>query len=119
MVYDIAMDDSIIRVDVYCVHLIYETQLDSLNLSFDKFDIVFLISYGVYISQRIRYSRVCAQYSDFLDKAQLQTQKQLKQGYVDPRLKSPLHKLCGRHHNLFDRYEISISRMTIDILLFT
>jgi len=39
MVYDIAMDDGRIRVDFYFVHFIYETQLDSLNLSSDKFDI--------------------------------------------------------------------------------
>jgi len=30
-------------------------------------------NYGVYISQLIRYSRACAQYSDFLDRAQLLT----------------------------------------------
>ena len=40
-------------------------------------------SYGVLkISQLVHYSRACAQYSDFLDKALLLIQKQLKQGYV-------------------------------------
>jgi hypothetical protein len=34
-------------------------------------------AYGVYISQLICYSRACAQYSDFLDRAQLLTQKLL------------------------------------------
>jgi hypothetical protein len=37
-------------------------------------------THGVYISQRIRYSKDCARYSDFLDRAQLPTQKLLKQG---------------------------------------
>ena len=46
--------------------------------------------YGDYISQLIRYSRVCTKYSDFLDRAQLLTQKLLKQGYVAPRLMSSL-----------------------------
>jgi hypothetical protein len=41
-------------------------------------------AYGVYISHLIRYSRVCTKYSDFLDRAQLLTQKLLKQGYVAP-----------------------------------
>jgi hypothetical protein len=49
-------------------------------------------AYGVYISQLIRYSRACVQYSDFLDRTQLLTQKLLKQGEVAPRLKSSLHK---------------------------
>jgi hypothetical protein len=45
-------------------------------------------------------------------------QKLLKQGYVAPRLKSLLQKLYGHHHNLVDRYEISISQMTMDLLLY-
>ena len=44
-------------------------------------------------------SRVCAQYSDFLDRVQLRTQKLLKQGYVAPRLKSSHQKFYGRHHH--------------------
>jgi hypothetical protein len=59
--------------------------------------------YGGYISQLINYSRAYVQYSDFLDRAQLLTQKLLKQGYVAPRLKSSLRKLYSRHHNLVDR----------------
>ena len=49
--------------------------------------------------------------SDFLD-AKIQ-------GYVSPRLKSTLQKFYVRHHNLVDCYEISISQMTMDLLLFT
>jgi len=45
-------------------------------------------------------------------------QKLPKQGYIAPRLKSSLQKLYGRHHNLVDRYEISISQMTMELLLF-
>jgi len=47
------------------------------------------------------------------------TQKSLKQGYGAPMLKSSLQNLYDRHHNLVDRYEISISQMTnYDHLLF-
>jgi len=37
-------------------------------------------AYGVYISQLVSYSRACAQYSDFLDRAQLLMQNLLKHG---------------------------------------
>jgi hypothetical protein len=47
-------------------------------------------AYGVYISQLIRYSRACAQYSDFIDRVQLLTEKLLKQGCIAHRLKSSL-----------------------------
>jgi len=76
--------------------------------------------YEVYISQLIRYSRACAQYSDFLDGVQQLTKKLLKQGYVTPRLRSSLKKnFHGRHHNLNGRSEIFISQMTMNLLLFT
>ena len=39
-------------------------------------------AYGVYISQLIRYSTACVQYSDFLYRVRLLTQKLLKQDYV-------------------------------------
>ena len=52
--------------------------------------------------------------SDFLDRAQLMTQKLPKQGYVAHHYK----KVYGRHHNLVGRYEICISQLKIDLLLF-
>ena len=73
---------------------------------------------GVYISQLIRYSRATAQYNTFMDRAQLLTQMLLKQGYVALRLKSSLQSFYCGHHNLVDRYGISISQMTMDLLLF-
>jgi hypothetical protein len=76
-------------------------------------------TYGAYISQPTRYSRVCVQYIDFLDRPQQLTQMLLKQGYFAPRLKSSLQKFDGRHHNLVDRYEMFISQLTTDFLLFT
>ena len=53
----------------------------------------------VYISQLIRYSRACHQYSDFLDIGELLTEKRRKQWYAAPRLKSLLQTLYGRHHD--------------------
>ena len=38
--------------------------------------------YGVFISQMIRYSRVCGSYQDFLDRGLLLTRKLLKQGFL-------------------------------------
>ena len=88
------------------------------NFPFISSNITSSPAYEVYISQHIRYSRACVQYSDFLDRAQLLTQKLLKQGYVAPKLKSSQQKLYGRHHDLVDRYERFISQITMDLLLF-
>ena len=47
---------------------------------------------------------------NLLDRAQLLKQELLKQRYAAPKLKSSLQKCYGRHHDLVDRYEISISQ---------
>ena len=72
-------------------------------------------AYGVYISQLIRYSRACTHYSDFLERARLLSHKLLSQGYVQPRLKTSLQKFYGRHHELVDRYEVSVSLLIEDM----
>jgi hypothetical protein len=63
-----------------------------INFPFISSNIPAAPAYGVYISQRIRYSRACAQYRDFLDRVQLLTQNLLKPGYIAPRLKSSLQR---------------------------
>ena len=46
-------------------------------------------------------------------------QRLLKQGNVAPGLKSLLHKFHGRHHDLVNRDETSISQLTMDRFPFT
>jgi len=72
-------------------------------------------AYGVYISQMIRYSRACGSYQDFLHRGLLLTRKLLNQGFLLVKLKSSLRKFDGRHHDLVDRYGISVSQMTTDM----
>jgi hypothetical protein len=63
----------------------------------------------------IRYSRVCGSYQDFLDRWLLLTRKLLNQGFLLVKLKSSLRKFYSRHHDLVDRYGISVSQMTTDM----
>jgi hypothetical protein len=72
-------------------------------------------AYGVYISQLIRYSRACCSYQDFLDIGLLLTRKLLNQGFLLVKLKQSLRMFYGRHHDLVDRYGISMSQMTTDM----
>ena len=69
----------------------------------------------IYISQLIQYSRACGSYQDFLDKRRLLTRKLLNQGFPLVKLKSSLRKNFGRHHDLVDHYEMSVSQMTMDM----
>ena len=73
-------------------------------------------AYGVYISQMVRYSRPCGSYQDFLGRGLLLKSKLLNQGFLLVKLKSSILKYYGRHHDLVDRYGISVSQMTTDML---
>ena len=66
-------------------------------------------AYGVYISQMIRYSRACGSYQDFIDRGLLLTRKLLNQGFLLVKVKSSLRKFYDRHHDLVDRYGISVT----------
>jgi hypothetical protein len=72
-------------------------------------------AYGAYISQMIRYYRACGSYQDFLDRGLLLTMTLLNQGFLLVMLKSSLRKCYGCHHDLVDRYGISVSQMTTDM----
>ena len=61
-------------------------------------------AYGVYSSQLIRYFRACGSYQDFLDRGLLLTRMLLNQGFLLVKLKSPLRKFSGRHHDSFTTY---------------
>jgi hypothetical protein len=64
----------------------------------------------------IRYSRTCGSYQDFLNRWLLLTRKLPKQGFLLDKLKSPLRKFYGPHHDLVGRlYGIYVSHMTTDI----
>ena len=47
------------------------------------------------------------------------TQRLHNPDYDAPSLKSLLQKIYSRHHDLIDRYEISISYMTTNLLIFS
>ena len=75
-------------------------------------------TYGVYISQLIRYSRACGSYQDFLDRGLLLTRMLLNQVFLLVKLKSLLRKFYGLHPELVDRYGISLSQMDMFNLFF-
>jgi len=68
----------------------YDFTFPIVNFPFINRNMLASPAYAVNISQLLRYSKACSQYSDFMDRAQLLTQKLLKQGYVSHKLKSSL-----------------------------
>ena len=86
-----------------------------INFPFLSSNIPSAPSYGVYISQLIRYSRACSHYTDFIYRSVLLTQKLLQQSYEEDRLKLTLRKFYGHHHDLVDPYDVSLTKLAKDI----
>ena len=85
------------------------------NFPFICSNIPATLAYGVYISQLIQYSIACGSYQDVFDRRSLLTRKLLNQWFLLVKLKSSLRKFYGGHHDLVDRYGISVSQITTDM----
>ena len=71
-------------------------------------------SYGVYISQLIRYARCCSYHDDFGYRHKLLVDRLLSQGYEVKRLRNSFKKFYGRYPDLIGKYQRSVKDMVPD-----
>ena len=71
-------------------------------------------SYGVYISQLIRYARCCSHYDDFRYRYKCLVDRLLSQGYKALRLEKSFKKFYGRYQDLIEKYRRSVNAMVSD-----
>ena len=57
-------------------------------------------------------------YQDFLIRGRLLTLKLLQQGYQSYKLRNAFSKFYGRHHELMDKYHMSVSHIIDDLSLY-
>ena len=77
---------------------------DKVNFPFLDGDVPRRPSYGVYISQLIRFVRVCSHVDDFNTRNKCSTVKLLKQGYRYHKLRKAFSKLYRRHYELILKF---------------
>ena len=68
-------------------------------------------SYGVYISQLIRFTRASSHVADFNTRNKLLTQKLLKQGYWYHKLHKTFSKYYRRYYDLISRFQIRLKSL--------
>ena len=68
-------------------------------------------SYGVYISQLIRFARVCSNVDDFNNRNLFLTAKLLKQGYRYHKIRKTFSKFYHRHSELIVKYNIGLKTL--------
>ena len=71
-------------------------------------------SYGVYISQLIRYARCCSHYDDFIYRHKCLADRLLSQGYIALRLEKSFKKFYGRYQDLIEKFQRSVREMVND-----
>ena len=68
-------------------------------------------SYGVYISQLIRFARLSIYVADFNTRNKLLTQKLLKQGYRYHKLRKTFSKFYRRYYDLISKFQVGLKSL--------
>ena len=68
-------------------------------------------SYGVYISQVIRFARVYSHVDDFNTRNKCLTAKLLKQGYRYHKLRKAFSKFYRRHYELISKFNVGLKSL--------
>ena len=84
---------------------------DIVNFPFLDGDVPRRASYGVYISQLIRFARVCNHVSDFNARNKCLTAKPLQQGYRHHKLRKTFSKFYRRHFELISKYNVGLKTL--------
>ena len=74
-------------------------------------------SYGVYISQLIRFARVSSHADDFNTRNKVLTAKLLRQGYRYHKLRKAFSKFIRRHFDIVSKYNIGLKTLLLQGLL--
>ena len=78
------------------------------NFPFLDGDVLRSTSYGVYISQLIRFARASSIVADFNTHNKLLTQKLLKQGYRYDNLHKTFSKFYRRYYDLISKFQVGL-----------
>ena len=81
---------------------------DIVNFPFLDGDVPRCPSYGVYISQLIRFARVCSHVDDFNTRNKCITAKRHKQGYRYYKLRKAFSKFYRRHYELISKFNVGL-----------
>ena len=84
---------------------------DIVNFPFLDGDVPRRASYGVYISQLIRFARVCNHVTDVNVRNKCLTAKLLQQGYRYHKLRKTFSKFYRRHYELISIYNVGLKTL--------
>ena len=86
---------------------------DIVNFSFLDGDVPHSTSYGVYISQLIRFARVPSHVDDFNTRNHVLTAKLLRQGYRYLKPRKAFSKFNRRHFDIVSKYNVGLKTLLL------
>ena len=89
----------------------YDFDFGIVNFPFLDGDVPRRPSYGVYISQLIRFARVYSHVDDFNTRNKCLTAKLLKQGYRYHKLRKAFSKFYRRHYELISKFNVGLKSL--------
>ena len=96
----LAISDGFVKTEIYDKR----DDFDIVNFPFLDGDVPRSTSYGVYISQLIRFARVSSHVDDFNTCNKVLTAQLLKQGYRYHKIRKAFSKFYRRHFNIVSKY---------------
>ena len=100
--------DDFVKTEIYKRD---DFDFDIVSFPFLDGDILISTSYGVYISQFIRFARVSSHVDDFNTRYEVLTAKLLKQGYRYRKLRKAFSKFYRRHFDLVFKYNVGLKTL--------
>ena len=89
---------------------------DIVNFPFLDGDVPRSTSYGVYISQLIRFARVSSHVNDFNTRNKVLTAKLLRQEYRYHKIRKAFSKFYRRHFDIVSKYNVGLKRLLLEDL---
>ena len=89
----------------------HDLGFEIVNFPFLDGDVPRSTSYGVYISQLIRFARASSYITDFNTRNKLLTQKLLKRGYQYHKLRKIFSKFYIRYYDLISKFQVGLNTL--------
>ena len=90
----------------------FDFDIHVVNFPFLDGDVPRHVPYGVYISQLIRFARVCNHVTDFNTRNKCLTTKLLQQGYRYHKLRKTFPKFYRRHYELISKFNVGVKTLS-------
>ena len=106
---NLSVSDGIVSSKIYDKRDDFD--FDIVNFPFLDGEVPRRPSYGVYISQLIRFARASSHLKDFNSRNISLTAKLLKQGYRYHKIRKAFSKFYYRHFELIEKYSVSLKKL--------